>query len=159
MDETPAAALEREHREIDAGIEAFTESLTRGEFGPEPLRRAMDTLRRHIYLEEEFLFPPLRTAGLVGPVLVMLREHGELWQSMGALEALLAEGADAGTATVRDRCRELLAQLDRHNSKEEPIVYPQAERVLTESATAELRTLIASGELPEGWVCRAAEAG
>jgi hypothetical protein len=45
---TLATALEREHREIDAGIEAFLASLADGQPRPEPLVRAMQALRRHI---------------------------------------------------------------------------------------------------------------
>ena len=60
--ETLGAALEREHREIDGGIEAFIEGLPEGKDQTEPLLRSVNGLRRHIYLEEEFLFPPLREA-------------------------------------------------------------------------------------------------
>ena len=49
-----------------------------------PVVRAMESLRRHIFLEEQLLFPPLREAGMIAPVLVMLREHGEIWQSLDA---------------------------------------------------------------------------
>jgi hemerythrin-like domain-containing protein len=145
--ETLAAALEREHREIDEGIEAFTAS---GGQDTGPLKRALDALRRHIYLEEEFLFPPLREGGLMAPVFVMLREHGGLWRTMDRLEGEL--GGEAGQATAR----ELLALLEQHNSKEEPILYPQADAVLTPEAADRLRGFIASGRTPEGWVCQGA---
>jgi hypothetical protein len=69
-------ALEREHREVDEGIEAFADGPPAGQRDRKPLIRAIHALRRHIYLEEVFLSPPLRAAGLVAPVLVMLREYG-----------------------------------------------------------------------------------
>ncbi|NKZ05255.1 hemerythrin domain-containing protein [Actinomadura latina] len=144
-----AAALEREHHEIDEGIEAFTAS---GGQDAAPLKRALDALRRHIYLEEEFLFPPLRDAGLMAPIFVMLREHGEIWRTMDRLED--EAGGDAGPATAR----ELLAVLERHNSKEEPIIYPQADAVLPPEAADHLHRFIASGRTPEGWVCQGAKA-
>lgn len=147
--ETLAAALEREHREIDEGIEAFTAS---GGQETGPLKRALDALRRHIYLEEEFLFPPLRDGGLMAPVFVMLREHGEIWRAMDRLEGEL--GGEAGQAAAH----ELLAILERHNSKEEPILYPQADAVLTPEAAERLHGFIASGRTPEGWVCQSAGA-
>lgn len=152
-DETLSVALEREHREIDEGIEAFTAESEAGATGTEPLVRAMAALRRHIYLEEEFLFPPLRSGGLMAPLFVMCREHGQLWQTMEKLEAQLSEDA-TGPATVA-LCRELLAQLDAHNSKEEPIIYPQADEALPDAAATEFRELLASGRLPAGWVCQA----
>ena len=84
-----AAVLEREHHDIDNGIEAFAALLAAGEVDAEPLRRAAGALRRHIYIEEALVFPPLRDAGLVAPVFVMLREHGQLWRTLDALDAEL----------------------------------------------------------------------
>ena len=153
---TLASALETEHREIDGGIEAFTAGLAAGKNDPAPLVRAIAGLRRHIYLEEEFLFPPLRDAGMAIQLFVMLRQHGELWTSMDALEGLLAGTAQPDALTAA--CTELLALLDRHNTKEEPIIYPQADKVLTESASTELSAFLASGRMPEGWVCEKARA-
>ena len=140
-EETLAAALEREHHEIDAGIEKYTASV--GETADvEALAGALAALRRHIYLEEEFVFPSLRAAGMLGPILVMLREHGELWTLMDQLEQ------DATLAV----CARLTARLDAHNTKEEPIVYPQMDAVLSEPAALELRRFLDSGSMPEGWV-------
>lgn len=148
--ESLAAALEREHREIDAGIEAFLSGT--GEYRTDSLVRAMDGLRRHIYLEEEFLFPPLRAGGLMAPVFVMLREHGELWRTLDTLANDLDRDAHAAPET----CDELLAQLERHNSKEEPIIYPQADSVLSAEAGDELKAFLSSGQTPAGWVCATA---
>jgi regulator of cell morphogenesis and NO signaling len=146
-----ALALEREHREIDRGIQAFLVGQADGRAQTEPLTHAIDALRRHIFLEEEFLFPPLREAGLVAPIFVMLREHGEIWD---ALDVIATEmGAGAARSTVDETCRALLAQLERHNSKEEPIIYSQADAVLTAAASAGLKAFLAAGRFPEGWVC------
>lgn len=161
LDETPttqgevtghalAAALEREHLEIDRGIEAFLVGHADGRPQTEPLTRAIGALRRHIFLEEEFLFPPLQ-AGLVAPIFVMLREHGEIWQMLDVIAAEL--GAGAARSTVDEACRVLLAQLERHNSKEEPIIYSQADAALTAAASAGLKAFLAAGRIPEGWVC------
>ncbi|TDB90361.1 hemerythrin domain-containing protein [Actinomadura sp. 7K534] len=156
--EALSAALEREHREIDEGIESFTAALAEGRGDGVPLKRALEGLRRHIYLEEEFLFPPLQEAGLMAPVFVMLREHGELWRTMDRLEAATARGPanPHPEGEVRELCTELLGLLDRHNSKEEPILYPQADAVLEPGAIDHLRRFLASGRLPEGWACRQA---
>lgn len=154
--ETPslAAALEREHREIDGGIEAFVDQLESGSLNPEPLTTALAALRRHIYLEEQFLFPPLREAGMSMPIFVMVREHGELWLTMDDLAALLA--GDAGREDLLDTSRELLQLLDRHNSKEEPIIYPQSDATLSGPAADQLRQFLAAGTLPDGWICAGA---
>jgi hemerythrin-like domain-containing protein len=148
---TLGAALEREHRDIDGGIEEFIAHSTDGAGDPAPLVRAMTGLRRHIYLEEEFLFPPLKAAGMVMPIFVMLREHGGLWNSMDALESQLKHAAT--DESVINACRELLALLDAHNSKEEPVIYTQADRILSAEASDELREFLADGCTPEGWTC------
>ena len=149
--DTLGEALEREHREIDEGIETFLTDPRGYEHGIAALRRAIEALRRHIFLEEEFLFPPLRDAGMIAPVLVMLREHGDLWTAMDALEAALAPGAEHAPAS--DACRDLLARLDRHNTKEEAVLYPRAETALAGPAAERLSALLETGRTPEGWVC------
>lgn len=153
-DETLSVVLEREHHEIDRGIEAFIDKLAGGCVQPEPLSAAVEALRRHIYLEETFLFPPIREAGMVMPILVMLREHGELWRTMGVLADLLADRADS--EQLRDTCHQLLAQLEQHNSKEEPIIYPHADTDLPPQVSAELARFIETGRRPDGWICQQA---
>lgn len=151
MDETTLTlALEREHHEIDAGLEAFFADVAAGRVNIEELHRASTALRRHIYLEEEYLFPPLRSAGVMGPVLVMLREHGEIWRTLDALEQEAARQDGVGMSV---RCRELLAQLEAHNAKEEQIIYPEGDAQLSEEAKRGLRAFIEHGTIPEGWVC------
>ncbi|MGH3743966.1 MAG: hemerythrin domain-containing protein [Mycobacteriales bacterium] len=148
-----SAALEREHREIDRGIEA---SAATTDGVPDPtgaLTRAMDALRRHIYLEEALLFPSLRDR-LVAPIFVMLREHGQLWSTMAELEDALA-GQGSGP-TVADVRAVLMTQLETHNGKEEPIIYPHADTALPAAAATALREFLATGVTPAGWVCHAA---
>ena len=161
---TLGQALENEHREIDGGIEAYVASLgdagdaagAAGAAGVQTslLLAALTGLRRHIYLEEEFLFPPLKAAGLMGPIFVMLREHGELWKQMDAVESLLQASADAGS--TREACSVLLSLLGRHNAKEEPIIYAQADGLLDATASGELLEFLEQGTTPEGWVASAA---
>jgi regulator of cell morphogenesis and NO signaling len=146
-----AAALEREHHEIDDGIEAFLVGRREGRGDLDALVRAVEALRRHIFLEEEFLFPPLRDAGLVAPVFVMLREHGEIWRTLDTLETQLHTAGDDRSDV--ETCELLLAQLERHNSKEEAIIYPQADAALSAAADAGLRAFLAAGRIPKGWVC------
>ena len=153
-EEAPSAVLEREHREIDSGIVTFIENLARGSLQPEPLTAALEALRRHIYVEEVFLFPPLRDTRLVMPVFVMMREHGELWRTMDTLTDQLAAGTDS--ERLLDTCCHLLSQLEQHNSKEEPVIYPHADTDLPPQVSAELLRFIQTGRIPDGWVCQQA---
>ncbi|MGB3415028.1 MAG: hemerythrin domain-containing protein [Microbacteriaceae bacterium] len=155
-----AEALEQEHHEIDGGIESFVQRLEQGTPDKKSLLRAFDALRRHIYLEETFIFPPLKAAGLMMPVFVMLREHGELWNAMDKIEALLgSEPARLEQSTInslKHGCQELLSLLDAHNSKEEPVIYPQIDANLDPSANQELQDFLVDGTLPKAWVCEQA---
>ncbi|TXL61344.1 hemerythrin domain-containing protein [Aeromicrobium terrae] len=147
-----AEVLTQEHREIDAGIEAFVRSLAAGSVEPDPLVGAMAALRRHIYLEETLLFPPIRHAGMSMPLLVMAKEHGLLWRLMDHLDSLLAaQDVDA----LQVRCEELQLILDQHNRKEEPIVYPRSAGDLTSEEAQVLAQFVESGSTPDGWVCEA----
>ncbi|MGH3970985.1 MAG: hemerythrin domain-containing protein [Mycobacterium sp.] len=155
-DETLSAALEHEHREIDDGIEAFIKDFDGRNVQLEPLVAGLDALRRHIYLEEVFLFPPIREAGLVMPIFVMMREHGELWRIMDAVLDLVAARNDTEKLLVT--CRELLYRLGQHNSKEEPVIYPHADTDLPAPTGVELSQFIETGRMPDGWVCQQASA-
>lgn len=154
MTQTLAEALTKEHADIDAGIEAFTSARAAGGSSTDGMRAAIAAQRRHIYLEEAILFPPLRAAGMFAPVMVMLSEHGRMWHVMDALEPLLRDG---GTdPQVTGLCRELVDLLAAHNAKEEQILYAQADGVLEYPADVQLREFLASGEMPDGWVCERA---
>lgn len=146
--ESLAAALEREHREIDDGIERFSAASQ----NREPLRGAIAALRRHIYLEEEFLFPALREEGdpgLVAPIFVMLREHAQIWHALDDLE----RAVDAVAPDALQLCHQLLVQLQHHNMKEERILYPEADRTLSPPVAERLAEFLDSGRLPDGWIC------
>ncbi|MCC6238138.1 MAG: hemerythrin domain-containing protein [Dehalococcoidia bacterium] len=153
MADDPAlsAVLEREHRDIDENLALFTEGLESGEWRVRPLETAGAALRRHIYLEEELLFPSLRDAGQVAPVAVMLREHGDIWLALDELEQAAVVGGDG---TVARRTYERLQYLlEAHNDKEEQILYPQADVVLDAATSTRLRDSLEHGTLPGGWVC------
>jgi hemerythrin-like domain-containing protein len=148
---TVGDALEREHREIDGHLETFETGVASGEWRAEELSRAAVTLRRHIYVEETRVFPLLREAGLFGPVAVMLREHGEIWQALDEVEASNLGRSAASSALAS--CEQLTQLLDAHNRKEEAILYPATDRMLEAKADAELRSFLQEATLPEGWVC------
>ena len=145
--ESLAEALEREHHKIDAGIAAFSTAP----WDRQPLTGAIGALRRHIYLEEEFLFPLLHEAepGLAAPMFVMLREHAQIWDTLDSLE----HAADTGRGTGFTLPKRLTVQLLHHNLKEEKILYPRADDLLPPAAADRLREILGSGELPDGWVC------
>lgn len=146
-----SAELLRQHREIGAAIECFTGKMNRGNRRPDLLRATIDALRRHIYLEEDFVFPPIRKAGIMMPIFVMMREHGRLWRTMENLTRLLADGI--GNPCLEDTCQQLLGQLHEHNFKEEPVVCLHADYDLPAPTSAQLTRFVVTGRIPDGWAC------
>ena len=145
-----AATLEREHHQIDEAIAAYIASPAHTR-NPEPLVRAMNALRRHIFLEEELVFPELRHAGTIATMSVMLREHAQIWASLDALDRELRTGVD--DRMVAKHCHELAVRLQHHNLKEERTIYGQADQALAGEEGAKLAALLEASELPAGWVC------
>ena len=150
---TVSSLLERDHRLIDEGVAAFVDAARFGELRTDLLAPAATGLRLHIYLEEEFLFPPLRTAGLIPPVLVMLREHGEIWGGLDQLDRALEAGVEPDR--VLQICNQVEDVLAQHNAKEERILYPAADQVITDDVVEQIRTGL-DDTLPQGWVCEQA---
>lgn len=150
--ESLSQALEREHREIDNAIKGCADGSVLDSQSKVDLKRAVEELRRHIYVEEELLFPPLRQAGMTGPILVMLREHAQMWPILDALEQGLADGVSDDVP--RTACRQLYILLQHHNPKEEQILYPQVDRVLGHSASIVVRELLDTGRVPADWTCQ-----
>ena len=145
-----AVTLEREHHQIDEAIAAYIASPAHGR-NPEPLVRAVNALRRHIFLEEEFIFPKLRHAGTIAAMSVMLREHAQIWASLDTLDRELQAGVD--DRMVAKHCHELAVRLQHHNLKEERTIYEQVDQALGGEEAAKLTALLAASELPTGWVC------
>lgn len=150
-----ARALVDEHRLIDAAVEGFVAGGGAGETVA-ALTEAIAVLRRHIYAEEELVFPRLRDPALAAPVFVMLREHAQIWSTLDALDRALAGEAPADAA--EPLCRQLLVQLQHHNVKEERVLYPQTDDALPAPTAAGVAEFLAVGEVPAGWVCIRARA-
>ena len=160
--ETIGQALAQDHQVIDEHFVAFARSLDTASSGEVPLdtgalATGVAALHHHIYVEEEFHFPPLRAAGLMGPLLVMVREHGELWDLLDRLEGQVAESAPV--SEISQTWFHMAATLEAHNLKEEQIVYPSGDQFLDTETSSGIRRALASGDTPDGWVCQMAGRG
>src|SRR5690625_4310136 len=163
-----AEALIREHHEIDAGIESFISRITAA--GQEPtaaevgesaaaLLGSFAALRRHIYLEEEFIFPALDDPSVSMALMVMYREHGQIWRLMDQVEQNISANDAASNhapSEILTTCQAMLTELERHNAKEGPIIYPHTDADLSESERQRLKNFLDTGQMPAGWVCREA---
>jgi hypothetical protein len=113
-------------------------------------RRALSLLRRHIYLEESFLFPLFQKAGYEAPVDLMLQEHVVIWEGIERVAALLLPGK---TVFREDETRLLLMLLGEHNTKEESILYDRLDLVLEADAQVEFLRDLGDVRVPSGWSC------
>jgi len=100
--------------------------------------------RCHHEKEQDTLFPALGERGVPrhgGPIAVMLMEHEQGRQSVkGLAEALTKyEGGDkTAKSAIVENARGYADLLDRHIYKEDNILYPMGDKVLSESDNREL---------------------
>jgi regulator of cell morphogenesis and NO signaling len=138
-------ALERDHDRLDGLLQRAMKALRVGH--DEAARAAYNAFRRglcrHIRFEEELLFPvfEMRT-GLPhgGPTSVLRAEHRQIEALLGEIGRALEEAP----STVEDLCRALRDALADHNRKEELILYPGTDRLLTEAQSDALVARIQS---------------
>lgn len=125
-----SAFFERDHREIDAifasvSFESPGEALAK-------FKEFDGRLERHINWEEDILFPAVgrKEPGLeAGPLRVMKMEHREIRENKAA--ALQALGKSDGKQ-ARGFAERMCAVLRDHNGKEEMILYPACDNLLTQ---------------------------
>jgi hemerythrin-like domain-containing protein len=88
------------------------------------------SMRRHLAMEEEVLFPALEAAGMprMGPIHVMLMEHQQMKSVLDTMGSC-AEAAD--WEGVADHGDTLLMLIQQHNVKEEAVLYPMANQMLS----------------------------
>ncbi|MCL2781601.1 MAG: hemerythrin domain-containing protein [Actinomycetia bacterium] len=150
-----AQLLTDDHQAIDEVIDAFLADPSGVARATAPMRAAITGLRRHIYLEEEIIFPALPDARLAAPVMVMEREHAQIWQTLAALEREI-EARSGGGVPATEHAKALRAVLEQHNFKEERVVYAAFEAIPEQTARRIGALVAATAAAPDGWVCRLA---
>jgi hemerythrin-like domain-containing protein len=144
---TATEELMTEHRAIERMLAVLDAAAGRLEAGervrPDVFRDAVDFVRNfadrcHHGKEEDNLFPRLEELGVPregGPLGVMLFEHDEGRAYIGAIaDAVDAyEGGDEGAArTIASNARGYVDLLRGHIQKEERVLFPMADQVLSE---------------------------
>jgi iron-sulfur cluster repair protein YtfE (RIC family) len=103
-------------------------------------------LQRHIIWEEQILFPRFEAkTGMhgCGPTEVMRQEHRRIGALMEAIHEKVKRGDPESDVEERD----LIDVLSAHNLKEETILYPALDRLLTDAEKTE--AFEAMDKLPE----------
>lgn len=86
-------------------------------------------MAHHFRMEEDALFPALQAAGgPSGPVQMMLMEHVQMNDLIADMAAAVA---DKDAQKYSGLSETLLIVMQQHNHKEEQILYPIADRILS----------------------------
>jgi hemerythrin-like domain-containing protein len=159
----PTAVLRHEHELVCralAGADALAEAARAGHVDVRGARSFVEFARGftdgcHHTKEERLLFPLVveRDPRLeAGPVAAMLHEHEGGRERIRRLDAALdaVEGGDDGAAAdVAENLAAYAALLRAHIAKENNVLFPMAERVLTEQDERELEAAFERVELEE----------
>lgn len=133
----PAALFTHDHRRCDelwAELEAAADDAAGARVRFAAFEHAM---RQHFAMEEEVLFPALEDATGMhggGPTHIMRMEHAQM---KGMLDQMASDMQSGQLDAVLDQGDTLLMLIQQHNVKEEGVLYPIADDVLT-SAWPEL---------------------
>lgn len=127
--------LTRDHRHCDERFVAAERAVAQRDWdaASAALESFVAATERHLRREEDILFPAFeqQTGMTTGPTAVMRMEHEQMRRLMASLAQAVA---------ARDRseflgaAETLLMLMQQHNTKEESILYPMAERALAAGA-------------------------
>ncbi len=137
-----AVTLGAQHRACD---ELFADAENRVGDGDmntarERLAQFVDQTDRHFRREEEVLFPAFeeRTGHTMGPTQVMRGEHAQMRQLFGDLGDALEQGDGERFLGLSET---LLILMQQHNAKEEQVLYPMVENVLSDRGDELLQSI------------------
>ena len=120
--------MSKDHDRLDALFASFAKTKDAGE-AKSLFARFAAGLKTHIVWEEDLLFPPFEEkTGMraMGPTEVMRAEHREIKEILSRIDENLQRSRD--TAELHAA---LLDVLGGHNDKEEGILYPALDRLLS----------------------------
>jgi len=137
--DTVTAYLSWDHDRLDAILESVRRDVDFGRWAEsrETFRAYKAGLDRHMSLEEEVLFPLFEArSGIVdGPTAVMREEHRAIRSAID----LMGKGLqDADSARFQEGYEFLGEVLPAHNAKEEHVLYPTTDRLLSDADRSRL---------------------
>jgi iron-sulfur cluster repair protein YtfE (RIC family) len=131
--------FEADHDRLDGLFKKFQE-LKRTEFekAKESFKEFKSGLQRHIIWEEEILFPLFerKTGSTSGPTQVMRMEHRQIREYLESIHKKVLDQSALGGPDSDQEEQMLLAVLSAHNQKEENILYPAIDRLLSDTEKA-----------------------
>jgi len=150
---TPTETLKHEHQilllVLGAAEREASSIQSTGKVDAEKVGQMVEFFRNfadrcHHAKEEKLLFARMRERGMPaggGPIAVMLREHDQGRALVGAVADALPAARDGDASAVAAVCESLLAYaqlLRAHIGKEDNVLYPMADQLLTAQDQDEL---------------------
>ena len=138
MSEKITAYYAEDHDRLDGLLRTFQE-LKKKDFpkAKEAFVQFLFGLKRHIIWEEDILFPLFeKKTGMFegGPTAVMRAEHVMIKKELEAIHDKVAEGSPE-TDEAEEK---LVSVLTLHNEKEESILYPAIDRLVSDAEAAQI---------------------
>lgn len=143
--------FEQDHQRVDGVLNGFRRSLEERQPDKGYLGQLVEGLHRHIYWEEDLLFPlvkPLADSEIVDE---FCTDHALIWKNLGELEAGLAQGTSAGLLELT--LNEMVEVLEAHNIDEERTIYAQADQLCDGLAADEFLSKVQGADAPVDWHC------
>lgn len=130
----PGAVTEymiQDHRRIEALLATLEARFEAGDL--DDARAAFHPFEvaflRHLRIEEQIVFPVFQArTGIPGPTAVLREEHREFRRAVGLMQEAVMLG---NKAQFRDALAYLRSLDPDHNAKEERVLYPTTDRLLT----------------------------
>lgn len=140
--ETISDYMSIDHKQCDDVFAALERSVAEGHWDTAvpTFRQFHEAMRQHFAMEEDVLFPAFEqaTGSQAGPTAVMRSEHLQMREIIDELQQALDQRDAENFAGIADTLNIMLQQ---HNMKEEGILYPMADRVLSNEREALLHNM------------------
>ena len=138
-DENVEYFMTKDHQDTNEILDTVLKDSIKGVVDSESIAKVTEMLRRHIYIEEEILFPALPSDN-DKDIEFLEVQHGEVFRFLKSLNS--NNNADL----IKDISKKLLDLLIEHNAFEESFIYGNFEKL--DAAFIEKITF------PVGWKCR-----
>lgn len=140
-----ASAMEADHENEGRSLSSIISEAEQDRYDSDSFRKFRDGLVRHIYIEEELVFPAIlkEAPELRGQIAGLEMEHAAIFMLMQKIADEIASGKIIKSRKYLDEIERILAV---HNSVESSRVYGR----IPEGFSLDIYSVVT----PEGWICR-----
>ncbi|HEC84987.1 MAG: hemerythrin domain-containing protein [Candidatus Parabeggiatoa sp. nov. 2] len=145
--ETITQTLSHEHSRCDKLFAQSEESVAKTQWARAATEFAdfKAAMERHFTMEEQVLFPTVeeRTGQTMGPTQVMRMEHQQMRQVFADMQDSLTQQDSEQYLGLSET---VLMLMQQHNAKEEQMLYPMSDQVLSDDVPSILNQMRTQGD-------------